>query len=162
MMRRIVLLAALVLAAGLSARLYGDSRSLMRARESVPVLLGLETNEGKAGVLIVLQPEDCLRSGELVERWSALYRSGRVSVTALVVGSGSLSRAQRDVFEAQRVALPLRPIRALDARIVAEKLGYASTPFAVVLDREGRVAGSFPGVQNVSLEALDALAGEGS
>lgn len=160
MMRGILVLAALVLAAGLSARLYHDTRYLLRAQESVPTLLGTEGKERGGRVLIVLQPEDCLRSGELVKRWNAVHRSGRVPVAALVVGSGSLSSEQRDVFEDNEVSLPLRPIRMLDARIVAEKLGYTSTPYAVVLDRQGRVAGSFPGLQNVPVEALEELVGE--
>ena len=161
MTRRLPILAALVLTAGLSVHLYRDTRYMLRARESVAELLGVEGRQSKAGVLIVLQPEVCLRSGELIERWNTLYRGGRVPVTALIVGSGSLSKAQRDVFEEHRIALPLRPIRVLDARILGEKLGYTSTPFAIVLDREGRVAGSFPGIQNVPVEALEALVGRG-
>lgn len=157
MTRRILVLAALLLASGLSARLYGDTCYLLRARESVPALLGVEGGKGTGQVLIVLQPKDCLRSGELVERWKALHRHGTVPVTVLVVGSGALAREQRNAFAEHDASLPLRRLRMLDARIVAEKLGYASTPFAVVLDREGRVAASFPGMQNVPAEALEAL-----
>lgn len=157
MMRRLLVLGALVLAAILSVHLYRDTRYLLRARESIPTLLGAREPGRSAGVLIVLQPEDCLRSGELVKRWTALHGTGRVPMTALVVGSGTLSPAQRDVFQEHQVSLPLRRIHMVDAQILAEKLGYASTPFAVVIDRNARVVGSFPASQNVPIEVLEAL-----
>jgi hypothetical protein len=157
MIRRALILAAFMLIAAMSTHLYSDTRYLLRAHASVPALLGVEDRAPATGVMIVMQPEDCLKSGEMVERWNTLHRTGRVAITALVVGSGRLSPAQRDVFEEHAVELPLRPIRLVDAQILAEKLGYVSTPFAVVLDKNGRVAGSFPASQNVPIEVLEAL-----
>lgn len=156
MTRVIVLLTAFLLGGLASVHLYRDTRYLLRASESIPSLLAAE-QPVTSSVLIVLQPEDCLRSGELVKRWNALHQAGKFSVAGLVIGDGRLSEQQQAVFDDVHVAMPLRAITARDAEIIAEKLGYTATPFAVVLDREGRVAGSFPAGQNVQAEALERL-----
>ena len=44
-----------------------------------------------------------------------------------------------------------------DASLVAAKLGYRSTPFAVIVDAEGRVAASAPAGRNVPREVVAAL-----
>jgi hypothetical protein len=156
LIRAPLVLCALLLVGASSLQLYGDTRYLLRASESIPALLARQ-QAGEAGVVIVMQPEDCLGAGELVARWNDLHRAGRFPVTALVVGSGDLSPRQQAVFKQAGATFPLRPIAAQDAGRVAEKLGYVSTPFAVVLDRHGRVAGSFPGLQNMSSEVLQQL-----
>lgn len=156
MIRAALVLCAFLLVAATSLHLYRDTRSLLRTPESIPALLARQ-QAGEAGVVIVMQPEDCLGAGELVARWNDLHRAGRFPVTALVVGSGDLSPRQQAVFKQSGATFPLRPIMAQDAGRVAEKLGYASTPFAVVLDRHGRVAGSFPGLQNMPPEVLEQL-----
>jgi hypothetical protein len=149
-------LCAFLLAGATSLHLYRDTRYLLRAPESIPALLARQ-HTGGAGVVIVMQPEDCLGSGDLVQRWNSLHRAGRFPVTGLVVGSGRLSSRQQALFTQNGATFPLRPIAAQDAGSMAEKLGYVSTPFAVVLDRHGRVAGSFPGLQNISPEVLERL-----
>lgn len=156
MIRAALVLCAFLLVGATSLHLYRDTRSLLRTPESIPALLARQQAE-EAGVVIVVQPEDCLGAGELVARWNNLHRAGRFPVTALVIGSGDLSPRQQAVFRQNGATFPLRPIAAQDAGRMDEKLGYVSTPFAVVLDRHGRVAGSFPGLQNMSPEVLEQL-----
>lgn len=151
---------ALLLAGITGLHLYRDLGYVLAAERSVPVLLGDGAGAPPtAGMLIVVQPEDCLRSGELVARWNDLHRAGRFPVTALVVGPGSVSKQHRELLRQQNLGLPLQAITTRNAGIVAEKLGYTSTPFAVVIDRAGRVAGSFPASRNVPVEVLAQIIG---
>ncbi|HEX8693823.1 MAG TPA: hypothetical protein VF746_15480 [Longimicrobium sp.] len=154
MIRRLVLLCALGLVIAFSVRLYGDTRYALRAAEPVAATLGGE--EPLSGAIVfVFQPEDCFGSGGLLQRWNALRQKTNVPVLGRVVGRGALSPRQQALFDSLRVEIPIRGIDPLDAGIVAEKLGYRSTPFAVVLDRRGRVAASFPAGQNVPPEILE-------
>lgn len=164
MIRSVLALVALLLAGATGLRLYRDVAYVRAAGQSVPALLaGRAGAPPPAGMIIVLQPEDCLRSGELVERWNAFHRAGRFPVTALVVGAGRVSPRQRELLRERNLELPLRAITARDAGIVAEKLGYTSTPFAVTIDRGGRIAGSFPARQNLPANvAAEVIAGSGS
>jgi hypothetical protein len=156
MIRTVLAVIAFLLAAVTGVRLYRDVGYLRAADRAVPALLAAaDGGAAPAGVLIVLQPEDCLRSGELVARWNALYAARRFPVTAVVVGSGRVEPRQRELFRRQRLELPLRAITARDAGIIAEKLGHTSTPFAVMIDGAGRVAGSFPASQNVPAEIVE-------
>ena len=155
--------AALLLAGITGLQLYRDLAYVLAAERSVPALLGHGGGAPPpAGMLIVLQPEDCLRSGELVARWNALHRAGRFPVTAVVVGPGSVSKQHRELLRQQNLGLPLRPITTRNAEIVAEKLGYTSTPFAVMIDRGGHIAGSFPASENVPVEVVAQMIGSGS
>lgn len=151
---------ALLLAGITGLHLYRDLGYVLAAQRSVPALLGDGAGAPPpAGMIIVLQPEDCLRSGELVARWNALHRAGRFPVTAAVVGPKGASKRHRELLRQQDLGLPLRAITTRNAGIVAEKLGYTSTPFAVVIDHGGRVAGSFPAAQNVPVEVVERVIG---
>lgn len=156
MIRNVLLAVAFLLAGTASFHLYGDTRYLLSARKSIPELLSPAGGRA-SGVLVVMQPEDCLGSGELVAQWNALHRTGRFPVHGLVIGSGRLSPRQRELFDREGVLFPLRAITAHDAAAVAEKLGHTSTPFAVVLDRNGRVAASASTLQNMPPELLQQL-----
>lgn len=164
MIRSTLVLLALLLATVTGLRLYGDVAYVMAENRSIPALLAGDGGTAPpAGMLIILQPEDCLRSGELVARWNALWRARRFPVTALVVGAGRVSAHQRELLRGQKLELPLRAITARDAGVVAEKLGYTSTPFAVMIDRGGRVAGSFPASQNLPVDMVEnVIRGSGS
>ena len=153
MIRTLVVLCGFALAAAGSVRLRDETRYLLRADQPVAVLL---ESEGAAGVVFVFQPEDCLSNGEMVQRWNQLRLAGAVPVKGLVAGA-ALSPRQRDLFARRDLQLPLGTITAQDAAIVAEKLGYRATPFAVVLDRHGRVAATFPAEQNVAPEIVQRL-----
>jgi hypothetical protein len=157
MIRRLVLLCALGLIVAFSVRLYGDTRYALRAAEPVAATLGGEEPLTSA-VVFVFQPEDCFGSGGLPQRWDALRKEMNVQVLGRIVGRGELSSRQRALFDSLRVEIPIRGIDPTDAGIVAERLGYRSTPFAVVLDRRGRVAASFPAGQNVPPELLERFA----
>jgi hypothetical protein len=159
MIRPALAFLALLLAGIAGLHLYRDVEYLRAADRTIPALLAGDGAVPPAGLLIVLQPEDCLRSGDLVARWNALYRAGRFPITAVMVGKGS----HHQLLRRQNLELPLRAITARDAGIIAEKLGHPSTPFAVMIDRAGRVAGSFPASQNVPLEVVEqAIAGSGT
>lgn len=154
MIRRLVLLCALALIVAFSVHLYGETRYALRAAEPVAATLG--GGESLSGaVIFVFQPEDCFGSGGLLQRWKALRKEAEVPILGMVVGRGTLSPRQQALFDSLRVELPIRGIDPTDAAIVAEKLGYRSTPFAVVLDRRGRVAASFPAGQNVPPKILE-------
>jgi hypothetical protein len=156
MIRSALALLALLLSGITGLHLYRDLGYVRAAGLSVPALLaGGAGASPPAEMVIVLQPEDCLRSGELVARWNALHRAGRVRVTGLVVGPGRVSSRHRELFRRLGLQVPLRAITARHGGIVAEKLGYTSTPFAVMIDRGGRVAGSFPAGQNVPAELVE-------
>lgn len=155
-MSRIVLVLCAVVLSGLtSLRLASETRYVLHARRPVAQLL-LHDDANPAGVVYVFQPEDCLSSGALPARWNAARAAGTFPVHAVVVGS-SLSDRQKRIFRDLHIEVPTRGISKLDASIVAEKLGYRLTPFVVVLDARGRVAGSFPADQNVPLATLQHL-----
>lgn len=153
MMRGALLLCALAMSAAGSLQLHNQVRYLLHGSRTVASLLDVQG----AAVVYVVQPEDCLGSGARLGVWTALHRSGVVPVRAAVVGGG-LSSRQLTLFAQNDVRIPLGSISPLDAAIVAEKLGYASTPFAVVLDRQGRVAASFPAEKNIPPEVLRQMA----
>lgn len=152
MIRALLLLVAFVIVGRSSAALYADTRALLHPPRSIPEIVGRE--ESAAGVVIVLQVEDCRRSGTIVSGWNTLHAAGRFPVTGLVLGGGELSAHERAILKRDGVQFPLRGIAAADAKSIARMLGFRSTPFAIVLDRHGRVAGAFPGGRNVPAEAL--------
>jgi hypothetical protein len=161
MIRGVLLIIAFLLTGTASLHLYRDTHYVLGARKSIPALLA-HRDDGAAGVIMVMQPEDCLGSGELVARWNAIHNAAKFPVTALVIGTTHLSPRQQELFQQHHVSFPLRAIHARDAAAVAEKLGHTSTPFAVVLDREGRIAASFSATQNMPVEVLENLvAGRG-
>jgi hypothetical protein len=151
MIRCILLLLALIVVAPSSMALYGDTRALMRSSRTIPELLG---RNASGGVVLVLQVKDCRRSGTLVKTWNAVDSAGRVPVAAMVVGSGRLTAAERAVFTQDGVRFSLRGIVRTDAQAIAQKLGFRSTPFAIVFDNRGRVTGAFPADVNVPVDAL--------
>lgn len=155
MIRSVLALAAFLLTGITGLHLYRDVGYLRASDRTIPALLAGGHGGAPAGLLIVLQPEDCLRSSDLVARWNALHRAARFPVTAAVVGSGRVDPLDREIFRRRNLELPLRAITARDAGIIAEKLGHTSTPFAVMIDRAGRVAGSFPASQNVPAEVVE-------
>lgn len=157
MIRVLLILAAFVLVGQSSVALYGNTRALLRSSRSIPELLGREERSG--GVVIVLQVDDCRRSGTMVSGWNALHSAGRFAVTGMVIGSGQPSVRERAVFKRDGVQFPIRGIAAADAEVIAQRLGFRSTPFAVVFDHRGRVAGAFPGGRDVPAEALARLMG---
>lgn len=108
------------------------------------------------GVVIVFQPEDCLRNGEMARRWNALAGTPGLRVKGLVTGE-SISPAQRKVFSESGLRIKLDAISPEDASVLGGKLGYTRTPFAIVLDGRGRIAASFPAGQNVPPEVVATL-----
>jgi hypothetical protein len=151
--RRLVLGCAFCLSGALAFDAVADTRYALRAAQPVAATLG--GGEPLAGVVVfVFQPEDCFGQGGLLERWDGLRKAGRLPVRGMVVGDGTLSQRQTELFRDLGVGIQLRGIDAMDAAMVAEKLGYRSTPFAVVLDARGRVAASYPAHQNVPPEVL--------
>lgn len=152
MIRAILLLAAFVLVGQSSVALYGDTRALLRSSRSIPELLGWEERPG--GVVVVLQAADCRRSGTMVSGWNALHSAGLFPVTGVVVSAGRLSAREQAIFKRDGVRFPLQAIAAADARVIAQKLGFRSTPFAIVIDHRGRVAGAYPDGKNVPADAL--------
>jgi hypothetical protein len=154
MIRLLLLLAALAVVGQSSVALYGDTRALVSSSRSIPELLG---RKASGGVVLVLQVDDCRRSGKLVSTWNTLNSAGRFPVTGMVVGSGRLSERERAIFRRDGVRFPLRGLAAADAEAIAQKLGFRSTPFAIVLDHRGRVATAFPASMNVPVDALARL-----
>jgi hypothetical protein len=154
--RRVLLACAIVLSIAAALRFYEGARYVVHGSREIRTLLG--TARGPALVFVV-QPEDCLGNGLRLASWTALHESGTVPVSAAVVGKG-LSRRQRDLFARHGVEIPLTSISLQDAAIVAEKLGYASTPFAVIFDRRGRVAAAFPAERNMPAEIVQRIASQ--
>lgn len=107
--------------------------------------------------MIVFQPEDCLGDGSIVARWNTLSTAPGLRVRGLVVGRGGASPGQSELFRKAGLRLSLGSIPMSDASLVAGKLGVRGTPFAVVLDANGRVAASFPAGQNVPVEVLSRM-----
>ena len=156
MIRRALLACAYALAVGMGAQLFVETRNLFR--DSRPVAAILAPDEPHpSGVIFVFQPKDCLDSGEMLARWNELHGAGRFPVSGVVTGDGWLSEPQARAFREGGLRLPVRAISPRDAAIVAERLGYETTPFAVILDGQGRVAGSFPANRNVPADVLAAI-----
>jgi hypothetical protein len=147
---------AVLMSALASSALLRETRYVMRSDEPVAHTLGRYAADGP-GVVIVFQPEDCLGDGGIVRRWNALATAPALHVSGLVVGGAGVSPAQAKVFAEFGLRMPVASISRLDAEILAGKLGYVSTPFAVVLDSSGRVAASFPAGQNVPPEVVSRL-----
>lgn len=156
MIRWALIAGAVLMSALASSALLRETRFVMRSDEPVAHTLGRYTADGP-GVVIVFQPEDCLGDGSIVRRWNALAAAPAIHVAGLVVGGGGVSAAQKKVIGESGLTMPVASISRLDAEILAGKLGYASTPFAVVLDRSGRVAASFPAGQNVPADVVARL-----
>jgi hypothetical protein len=158
MIRRLLLTIAFLLVAQASISLYAETRAAGRAGRSIPERLGTTADPG-GRVILVLQAEDCRRSGTVVTAWNAVHAKKQVRVTGLVVGSGRISARERAAFARDGVRFPLRRIAASDAASIAMQLGFRSTPFVIVIDHAGRVAGAFHAAQNVSADALLRLMG---
>lgn len=156
MIRRMVLACAFVLGGGAAVQLLAQTRYVLGASANVASILAPDV-EDPSGVVFVFQPADCLDGGEMVRRWNDLYAQRRFRVTGRVASDGDLSGRQASLFRDVRVQMPLQRLSAREARIVAERLGYAETPFAVILDRNGRVAGSFPAGQNVPAQVVEGI-----
>lgn len=152
MIRRLLLVVGFLLAGQASFRLYAETTAA-RALRTIPERLGVTDGSGGL-VILVLQASDCRRSGRLVATWNAVYAARQIPVTGLVVGNGRISTGERAAFVRDGVRFPLRRIASPDARTVAMQLGFRSTPFAIVIDRSGRVAGAFPAAQNLPTDAV--------
>lgn len=155
MTRLAVSLAAVLLSALAAVHLVRDARLAAHNKEPVAATLARHAVDAP-GVVIVFQPEDCLGNGDIVRRWNALAGTPGLRVTGLVAGE-TISPAQQKVFADTGLRLKLRAIPHEAASLVAGKLGYTHTPFALVLDSRGRIAGSFPAGQNVPPEVAAAL-----
>lgn len=156
MTRRLLLVFAWAISAAAGVHLLRDTRAAARAREPLAQTLARHAPSG-SDVIIVLQREDCMGNGAMVEQWNALAAAPEIRAAALVIGWRP-SPAQNEVLTRTGLKIPLGSIPALDAQLVAAALGYTRTPFAVVLDRHGRVAGTFPASQNVAPEVVARLA----
>lgn len=155
MTRLAVGLAAVLLSALAAVHLVRDARLAAHSEEPVAATLARYAANAP-GVVIVFQPADCLGNGDIVRRWNALAGTPGLRVTALVAGK-TISSAQQKVFADTGLRLKLGAISQEDASLVAGKLGYTRTPFALVLDARGRITGSFPAGQNVPPEVVAAL-----
>lgn len=147
--------AALLLSALAAVHLVRDARAVSHNGESVAATLA-RYSANAPGVVIIFQPEDCLGSGDIVRRWNALASAPGLRVRGLVAGNG-LSSAQRKVIAETGLQMKVGAISPEDASLLGGKLGYTRTPFALLVDRQGRIAGSFPASQNVPREVLAAM-----
>jgi hypothetical protein len=156
--------ALLALVLGLVAlagfRLQEETRYRLVSTRTVGELLAVDGGPS-ASLVLVFQPEDCLGEGTLVTEWNRAYRSARLPVRGVVVGTGAPSARQGALFRELRLEMPLAPITRRHASTVAERLGYTSTPFAILLDAEGRVAAAFPASGPIPPPLLERVAGTG-
>lgn len=154
MIRRLLLFIGVVLSGAAAVQLADEVRYLVHGSKTVRTLLS--GGNGPAVVYIV-QPEDCLGSGARVKHWTAAHEAGPVPVRIAVVGK-ELSPRQRDLLARNDVRLPVGSISFRDASIVAEKLGYSATPFAVLFDHRGRVAATWPAGRAIPPEMVRQVA----
>ncbi len=153
-MTRVALVSGAVLLSLLAGlNLLKETRIAVGMHEPVPQTLA-RYGAGAPGVVIIFQPEDCLGDGTIVRRWNALSTAPALRVQGLVAGEKGTSKR---VLAATGLRMTLGSISALDAARLGEKLGYTSTPFAVILDSRGRVAGSFTASRNVPPHLLSSL-----
>lgn len=155
MTRLAIPLVAVLLSGAAAVHLARDARQLKRGGEPVAATLA-RYSANVPGVVIIFQPEDCLGNGDLVRRWNALADAPGLRVRGLVAG-GAVSSAQQKMFAEQGLQIDIGAISPVDASILGAKLGYTRTPFALVLDGHGRIAGSFPAGQNVPPHVVTAL-----
>lgn len=155
MTRLAVSLAAVLLSAFAAVHLARDARLASDGDEPVAATLARYAADAP-GVVIVFQPEDCLGNGDAVRRWNTLAGTPGLRVRGLVAGKAT-SSAQQKVFAETGLRMPLGAISQADASLVAGKLGYTRTPFALVLDSRGRISGSFPAGQNVPPDIVATL-----
>ena len=146
MLRRLLVGAAFVLSLAAGAYLLQETRRVRRANDSIPRALERAGVAGP-GVVIVFQPDDCLGEGAIVRRWNALAAESGLSVRGLVIDGASPE--QRTIFRDAGLRVTLGSIESSDAGGIGARLGYRRTPFAIVLDANGRVVASFPASQNV-------------
>jgi hypothetical protein len=153
--RLVIPLMAVLLSAAATVHLARDARAVRHNGEPVVATLARYSANGP-GVVIIFQPEDCLGDGNMVRRWNTLASAPGLRVQGLVTGGG-VSAVQKKMFAETGLRMKLGAISPEDASLVGGKLGYTRTPFALVLDGRGRVAGSFPASQNVPPEIVAAL-----
>jgi hypothetical protein len=148
--------AAVLLAGAMAVSLFRDARTARHNGETIAETLTRYSAQASS-VVIVFQPEDCLGNGDMVRRWNELALAPGLRVRGLVVGNGSLSPAQRKVFARTGLRLSVHAISSEDASRLGGMLGHTRTPFVLVLDGRGRLAGSFPASQNVPPDAVTML-----
>lgn len=155
MIRRGILLGASILALGAWVSVWSDVRSIVERRKPLSQLLGVSTAgaTGAVALILIFQPDDCLKSDRMLDQWKRYQDGGTVVVVGRIVGDGTLSaeqdaRLRQKGLDFSTTALPMRA-----AALIAARLGYSQTPFAVVLDRGGRVVGSFAADDSVSVES---------
>jgi hypothetical protein len=151
-MRLVASLAALLLSTFAAVHLVRDARAFRTNGEPVAATLARYAANAP-GVVIIFQPEDCLGSGETVRRWNALAGVPGLSVRGLLAGDG-FSSAQRKVIAETGLRMKVGSISPEDASLLGGKLGYTRTPFALLLDRRGRITGSFPANQSVPADVI--------
>jgi hypothetical protein len=134
---RIALMAgAVLLSLAVSLHLLRQTRYAARSHEPVAQTLARYAADAP-GVVIVFQPKDCLGDGTIVHRWNSLSAAPGFNVRGLLVGEAEGSPAHARVRAITSVGISLGTISTMDAGLLAEKLGYASTPFAMVLVTAG-------------------------
>lgn len=156
MIRKLILGCALLLTAIMGYGLVSDAAYVIGARKSTAELLGAEGGQG--AVVMVFNRRDCSASGDLLARWDRRFRAAAYRVDALMVEEVTPFRRDSGT-DMEALSLPVRSLRHRDAAIVAERLGYRSTPFAVVLDAHGRVVASFPAGQEVPDDIIIGMIG---
>lgn len=156
MTRLALVVGAVLLSVVAGLNLLKETRFARRMHEPVPQTLA-RYRAGAPGVVIIFQPEDCLGDGTIVRGWNALSATPALRLRGLVAGENGIAPAQKRVPAVTGLRMPLNSISAVDAALLAEKMGYTSTPFAVVLDSRGRVAGSFAASRDVPPHLLSSL-----
>jgi hypothetical protein len=154
---RLLLAAVAVAVAGVvSMQLGAETRDRLLGTRLTADLLDSEGIDA-AGIVFVFQQEDCFGEGDLLQGWNDLHAEARFGVRGLIVGDGTLSPVQEQLFRERRIEMPVAGISRQAAAVVAARLGYTLTPFAVVLSPDGGIVASFPAGRNVPVEVLESL-----
>lgn len=143
-------LLVLLLAAALAVRVMTRADPL---REPAAVLGTGGSDGATPELVIVLQPGTCAANLAGSRYWNAAHASGRIRVSALIVGGPASPRE----LDSLTLELGFRfPVSAGDGRATARLLGsmgFRSTPTAIILDGQGRVRAALP-AGRLATEAL--------
>lgn len=109
---------------------------------------------GRGAVVVLFSADDCPDLAETFARLEHWQQAGVTNVVAFRVGNTQATARQEQLFGSVPKRIRVESIDHLDASVIADGLRYSSTPFVVIIDTLGRVAGSFRGDRIISEESL--------
>jgi hypothetical protein len=109
---------------------------------------GTAANHGRFSAVVVFRPEDCDGRIDFMHAFGRVKWRESFSTSALVIGGRTEAKEAEQTLRARGIPMPVAAIRS-DAH-PGRFLGYASTPYLLVMDRQDRLRIAIPGPSSIS------------